>query len=119
MPEWIIEYWVEWLFGMIIAGLGWAVKHLSSKVKAERKARMALEEEQAKKTAAIEAGMQSLLRRQILEDCKRVTEDGYCGATMRDTISAMYQAYKDLGGNGTVTDAYEEIRTLPLNRRES
>jgi len=119
MSEWVIKYWVEWVFGLIIAGLGWAVKHLSSKVKAERAAREALEQQQAKETEAIKAGMQSLLRRQILEDCKRVSADGYCGATMRDTIGAMFEAYQALGGNGTVKDAYEEIRTLPMNRRES
>lgn len=119
MPGWIVEYWVEWVFGLIIAGLGWAVKHLASKVKAERAAREALELQQAKETEAIKAGMQSLLRRQILEDCKRVSDDGYCGATMRDTITAMYEAYAALGGNGTVKDAYQQMKELPINRREN
>ena len=117
MPDWIVEYWVEWAFGLVIAFLGWAVKHLSSKVKVERKAREALEQQAAKETEAIKAGMQSLLRRQILADCQKVTADGYCGATMRDTITAMYEAYRDLGGNGTVKDAYDQIRELPMNRR--
>ena len=22
MPEWIVKYWIEWLFGLVIAGLG-------------------------------------------------------------------------------------------------
>lgn len=118
MPEWIVKYWIEWLFGLIIAGLGLAVKHISSKVKAERAAREALEMQAKQETEALKAGMKSLLRRQILEDCKKVAADGYCGATMRDTITAMFDAYKALGGNGTVSDAYEEIRNLPLNKRE-
>lgn len=119
MPEWVVKYWIEWVFGLIIAGLGWAVKHLAGKVKAERAAREALEEQQKQETEAIKDGMKSLLRRQILEDCKRVSADGYCGATMRDTITAMYEAYTALGGNGTVKDAVTEVRELPMNRRES
>ena len=117
MPEWIVKYWVEWAFGLVVAALGWAVKHLSGKVKEERAAREALELQAAKETEAIKAGMQSLLRRQILADCQKVSADGYCGATMRDTITAMYEAYKALGGNGTVQDAYEEVKKLPMNRR--
>ena len=119
MPEWVVKYWVEWVFGLIIAGLGWAVKHLAGKVKAERAAREALEQQQKQETEAIKNGMQSLLRRQILEDFKRVSADGYCGATMRDTIFAMFEAYTALGGNGTVKDAVAEVRELPMNRRES
>ena len=39
MPEWIVKYWIEWLFGLVIAGLGLIVKGLSGKLKKERLAR--------------------------------------------------------------------------------
>lgn len=114
MPEWIVKYWVEWVFGLIITGLGVVVKHLSSKVKREREEREALAKKSAAETEALKSGMRSLLRRQILADCKQAMIDGYCDETVRDTIAAMYEAYHELDGNGAVTDAYKSMRQLPL-----
>lgn len=114
MPEWIVKYWVEWVFGLIIAGLGFIVKRLSAKIRREREAREQLDQRAAAETEALKAGMKSLLRRQILADCKEAMMDGYCDETVRDTITAMYEAYHGLGGNGSVTDAYNSMRQLPL-----
>lgn len=114
MPEWIVKYWVEWFFGLVIAGLGVVVKHLSSKVKKEREEREALARKAAAESEALKSGMRSLLRRQILADCKQAMMDGYCDETARDTITAMYEAYHGLDGNGPVTDAYNTMRQLPL-----
>ena len=36
MPEWITKYWVEWLFGVLIAILTWVVKRTTSRVKREQ-----------------------------------------------------------------------------------
>ena len=114
MPEWIVKYGVEWFFGVVIAGLGLVVKHLSSKVKREREEREALARKSAAESEALKSGMRSLLRRQILADCKQAMLDGYCDETVRDTIAAMYDAYHELDGNGPVTDAYQSMRKLPL-----
>lgn len=114
MPEWIVKYWVEWAFGLIIAGFGFVVKRLSAKIKKEKEAREQLAQQAAAETEALKAGMKSLLRRQIIADCKEAMRDGYCDETVRDTITAMYEAYHGLGGNGSVTDAYNSMRKLPL-----
>lgn len=114
MPEWIVKYWIEWAFGLVIAGLGAIVKHLGSKIKKEKEAREELARQAAAETEALKSGMRSLLRRQILADCKQAMLDGFCEETARDTITAMYEAYHGLGGNGSVTDAYEAMRALPL-----
>ena len=116
MPEWIVKYWVEWAFGVAIAALSFLVKHLFAKVKKERKAREALEAQAKAETEALKSGMRSLLRRQILEDCKEAVREGYCDEESRDTITAMFEAYSGLGGNGTVKDAYESVRHLPLEK---
>ena len=114
MPDWIVKYWVEWVFGLVIAGLSFIVKHLSSKVKKEREEREALSRKAEEESKALKDGMRSLLRRQILADCKQAMMDGYCDETARDTIAAMYEAYHGLDGNGPVTDAYNSVRQLPL-----
>ena len=114
MPEWIVKYWVEWAFGAVLAALGFLIKHLFSKMKKERLAREALEKQAKAETEALKDGMRSLLRRQIIADCKQAMIDGYCDETSRDTITAMYNAYHGLNGNGSVTDAYNAMRQLPL-----
>lgn len=114
MPEWVVKYWVEWAFGLVVAGIGFVAKHLSGRIKKEREAREALAKQAAAETAALKEGMKSLLRRQILADCKEAVIIGYCDETSRDTITAMYDAYHGLGGNGSVTDAYNSMRALPL-----
>ena len=114
MPEWIVKYWVEWAFGAVLALLSFLIKHLYAKVKKERLAREALEAQAKAETEALKNGMKSLLRRQILADCKQAAIDGYCEEAIRDTITAMYDAYHGLGGNGSVTDAYNGMRALPL-----
>lgn len=114
MPEWIVKYWVEWAFGAVLTVLGFLIKHLFSKVKKEKLAREALEAQAKAETEALKSGMRSLLRRQILADCKQAMMEGFCDETARDTIGAMYAAYHGLGGNGSVTDAYEAMRHLPL-----
>lgn len=117
MPEWVIKYWVEWVFGLIIAGLGFAVKHISSKVKAERAAREALELQAKQETEALKAGMKSLLRRQILSDCEAAQAAGWCDSTKKGTIQAMYEAYHGLGGNDVVTSAVRQvIDDLPITQ---
>ena len=109
MPEWIVKYWIEWIFGIVIAGLGLLYKHLSKKVQQTRE-----------ENAAIRDGLRSLLRRQIIEDCEKSLTMGFCPITKKDTIQDMYRSYHALGGNGTVTKLVESIinvRTMPQEER--
>ncbi len=102
MWDWIIKYWLEVLFGALIAGLGVAYKLLAGKVKKTKD-----------ESAAIRDGLRSLLRRQIIEDCESSLKQGYCPVTKKDTINDMYLSYHALEGNGTVTKLVEQIGDLP------
>lgn len=105
MPDWIMKYWVEWIFSLLIAGLGVLYKHLSKKVQQNKE-----------ENAAIREGVRSLLRRQIIEDCEKSLSMGFCPVTKKDTIQDMYKSYHALGGNGTVTKLVESVvnlRTMP------
>ena len=108
MPEWIIKYWVEWLFGAVITALSIVIKSLHKKLKEEKRQR----EEENK---AIKDGMKSLLRRQILIDCENAQGAGHCDARRKETINEMYNAYHALGGNGVVSSAVKQvIDDLPI-----
>lgn len=108
MLEWIVKYWLEVLFGLIVAGLGWTIKSLHKKLKEEKQ----LREDENK---ALKDGMKSLLRRQILIDCEKAQAAGWCDSTTKGTISSMYEAYHALGGNDVVTAAvHQVIDGLPI-----
>lgn len=107
MPEWIIKYWVQWLFGLIIAALTAYCRHLSKTVKSERE-----------KQKALRDGMRSLLRRQIIVDCEQAIRQGYCPTATKDTIEDMYLSYHALGGNGVVTNLKNQMLDLPTVRSD-
>lgn len=102
MPEWVSKYWLEWVFGLLIAGLTVIVKRISTRLKREQTENKALRE-----------GMRSLLRAKIIDNCERGLLDGWCGARLRDTIADLYESYHALGGNGTVTSLVEQAMRLP------
>lgn len=115
MPEWITKFWVEKLFGLIIACMGVLLKRLYSKLKNERKAREEMARIAEEKTVALENGMRALLRRQILIDCESAQAAGWCDARKKETINEMYNAYHSLGGNGVVSSAVSQvIEELPI-----
>lgn len=102
MPEWIAKYWLEWLFGVVIAFLSGYCRHLSTVIKKEKKEQRALRD-----------GMRSLLRGKIIEDCEKSIAKGYCSAMDKATIDDMYEAYHSLGGNGTVSALHNQLMELP------
>lgn len=119
MPEWIVKYWVEWVFGLAIAGMGWILKRLNAKMKTEKAAREDLAKKAADENKALKDGMKSLLRRQILIDCEAAQTQGWCNSTKKQTIQEMHTAYQGLGGNGVVTSAVNQvIEELPIAKAE-
>lgn len=102
LPEWIVKYWVEWVFGALIAAISLYCKHIAAQVKKERAEQKALRD-----------GMRSLLRRQIIMDCEKAMADGYCQTATKDTIEDMYNSYHALGGNGVVTHLKAQTMNLP------
>ncbi len=105
--DWIVKYWVEWVFGLLIAALTIVVKRISSRLKKEQMENKALRD-----------GMRSLLRAQIIDLCERAMHDGWCGARLRDTINDLYSSYHALDGNGTVTSVVKQTMELPAVKPE-
>ena len=102
MQEFIIKYWLEVAFGVIVAGLGTYIRHLSKIISKEREEQQALRD-----------GMKSLLMRQIQMDCEHAIADAVCSVPSKKTIGAMYDSYHALGGNGIITALYEQTIKLP------
>ena len=102
MTEVLIELVENLVFPMVIPVLSWACGWL---VRGHRK-----EEERDR---AVEAGLRTLLRAELLEIHARYVPLGSIPLASMEEVERIYQAYHSLGGNGTGTKIYEEIKALP------
>ena len=66
-----------------------------------------------KKTHAIQDGLQSLLRAEVIRQHEKYTERGFCPIYAKDALRRVYESYHALGGNGVITDLYKDIIALP------
>ena len=74
---------------------------------------------QKKDRDANSRGTMLLLMVQLIEYHDRYVQEGEIPSYAYENFDKMYQAYKDLGGNGMVTKMYEEIKELHLKRKEN
>lgn len=104
MMEWIAKYWLEVLFGLIVAGLGWGFRNLAKRLKVEQQ-----------KNKAIEDGLRDILRIQILDNYDRCVAAGRkISVSRKDAIDSAYRSYHALGGNGTITQVHNEIMMMDI-----
>ncbi len=85
-------------------------KKLSEKQQAEHEKILAI---QKTENEAIRAGLRSILRNEIIKICRECLEKGSVPLHRDEQISKLYQAYHDLGGNGSVTRIVQEALELP------
>lgn len=107
MMDFIAKYWLEVVFGAILAGFGAAFRGLSRRVSKR------IEEQEA-----IKLGMQALLRDRIISAYNHYMDKGFCPIYARENVRRLYEQYHNLGGNGTVTHLVEELEELPTDKRE-
>ena len=98
-------HWVEWLFTLCLALLGWAYKGVLTKLTAEQA-----------KNEAIAEGVQSLLRESIVTNYNRYSGKGYCPIYAKESLKSVYKAYHDLGGNDVATDLYKKLLEMPTEK---
>lgn len=107
MWDFVLTYWLEFVFGLIVAGLSAAYAHLSKKFKAERK-----------KNLAIESGLRGILRIQILDTYDQCVAKGRkISVSRKDAIASIYQSYCALGDtvDATITQLYNEMVAMPID----
>lgn len=103
MWEWLVKYWLEVLFGLVVTGIGIVQRRLSKRMKEERK-----------RNEAIENGVRDMLRLTILDNYERCKSAGIISVARKDAVDSAYQSYHALGGNGTITRVHEEIMEMPI-----
>lgn len=100
MAEFIVKYWVEELFAIIIAVMTWLVKQMRAK---------------KKEYGTINQAIMALLHDRLYKACSFLIEKGYCTLEDRQNLEYLYAPYKALGGNGTVESLYHKCMELPLS----
>ena len=103
MLEFIMKYWLECVFGLIVTGLTAGVTRINKKLKEERV-----------RNQAIENGVRDILRMQILDTYERCKASGKISVSRKDAIDSAYKSYHALGGNGDMKDLRRTFRHLPM-----
>lgn len=103
MWEWILKYWIEEVFSLIVIGFGIVLKNINKQMKAEKV-----------RNQAIENGVRDMLRLTILDNYERCKQEGKISVARKDAIDSAYNSYHALGGNGTITRVHEEIMEMPI-----
>lgn len=103
MLDWIIRYWVQWLFGLICAALLAGYRRLAKRVK-----------EQEEERKAIKAGLLAILHDRPYAECSRYIAQGSIDTDGLRNLEYLYRSYHALGGNGTGTELYNRAKALQI-----
>lgn len=107
MKEFMVRYWVEFLYTSALGILGYCIT----------KIRSVLAKEMADQSC-IKLGVQAILRDRIIQSYNLHSERGYCAIHDRDNISNLYEQYHNLGANGVIDGLVAEMLALPVHKIE-
>lgn len=102
MIEWILNYWIEIVFGLICTGFGIGFKSIFKRIK-----------DQKLESDAIKLGIQALLRGNIITLYNKYMEKGYMPIYERENLEHLTTEYYALNGNGVVHSLVEKLDKLP------
>lgn len=102
MKEFIIKYWLEVGFTIIVAILSGGYKVLSKRV-----------QQQLKDQKSLCNGTKALLRNEIIRSYDKYTDQGWIPLYGLENVLEMYSSYHCLNGNGSITKLVGELKQLP------
>lgn len=97
MQDWIVKYWLQELFALMVGAVGLIFGRLR-KQKTEQ--------------AAIKDGMLALLHSEICRCYGECEQKGFADVHDRENMEYLYGPYHALGGNGTGTDLHDKLRDM-------
>ena len=104
----VVDYWVEFGLGVLATAFGVSYKKLKKKFEIREIEYMALKE-----------GLLAILHDRLFQLCSHYLELGYIPVSesekILDNANVIYEAYHNLGGNGTGTDIYEKFKSLKVH----
>ena len=70
----------------------------------------------AKKIKALEAGVQALLRAEMIDNYNHYTEKGFAPLYARENFENLWIQYHALGANGVINDIHAKFMELPIKK---
>jgi hypothetical protein len=105
MTEFIMQYWLAFLFG----GITYLFRHYLKKLDTKL-------DTFTKEQVAMKVGIQAVLRDRIIQSHKYLGDRGYATIEDRDNIFNMYEQYHQLGANGVIDGLMDDICELPVRK---
>jgi hypothetical protein len=99
LVDFILKYWIQELFALIIAIITWLWRALLRR---------------KQENDEIKEGMMALLHDRIYQACSFFIARGWCSPEDRSNLEYLYKPYKALGGNGTGESLYNKCLELPI-----
>ena len=103
MRNFIVKYWLQVGFGVLVSVFGVGVKYISDKLKCRT-----VEQEQ------IKDGILAILHDRIYSYATEYIARGYITVGELRNLEYMYESYHALGGNGTGTELFERVKKLEI-----
>ncbi len=98
----MLEIFVRWLVPFLCGG---AVSMLGAAVSMMRRVK--------RRQEAIELGLQSLLRAEIIRQYEKYQDRQHCPIYAKEALTRAYDSYHALGGNDIATGLYHKTMSLP------
>jgi len=106
MTDFIKQYWIQFLFGLIATGLTVTVRSIYARMKKE-----------IREQELIKEGVLALLHDRLYQTCRDHICNGYCPVEDLKNTEYLYRSYHDLGGNGTGTELFERVKRMPIDEK--
>lgn len=107
MEEFIVKYWLQFLF-VTVSGI--LVKQVVSIGNQFKKIKC--------NYTAVEHGVIALLRTEMIKIYNRHCDEKCMPIYAKENFNALYQSYKALGGNGTIDSLHEEVKGWTTRRSD-
>ena len=101
MMEFILHYWIQVLFGGVLALLSWCYKKIVSEVRARQEEMDLLKESNL-----------ALLYDRVFDLGKEYLQKGEITIGEMERFDRLYNAYHKQGGNGTGTEVWEKVHSV-------
>ena len=108
----VLDIILKWAIPFILSTAASAAIAYTRAIKRKNTER---ETEQDKRMTAVENGLQSLLRAEIIRANDKYMGQGFCPIYAKEALRRSYEAYHALGGNDIATKLYEDCMKLPEN----
>lgn len=99
MTEFILKYWLECIFGIVVTGLTFGYKKLYKRIKEQE---------------SLKDGVLAILHDRIFQAARNYISRGHISIEEMRNVQYLYDSYHELGGNGTGTELYERIKHLEI-----